>query len=57
MNSVASGMALWTQYERALVAHVESATAEEAGLMAAFELGRTRLADGYSLLDLLRQPV
>jgi signal transduction histidine kinase len=45
-------MPLWTQYERALVAYVES-TAEEAGLMAAFELGRTTLAEGDGLLDLL----
>jgi signal transduction histidine kinase len=45
-------MALWTQYERALVAYAESA-GEETGLMAALELGRTTLADGHSLLDLL----
>jgi hypothetical protein len=53
MNSAAAGMTLWTQYERALVAYVES-TAEETGLMAAFELGRTTLADGHTCLSCWR---
>jgi signal transduction histidine kinase len=45
-------MTLWAQYEHALIAYAGSA-AEEAGLMGAFELGRTTLAQGHSLLDLL----
>jgi signal transduction histidine kinase len=52
MSSASSGTALWTQYERALAAYAVQA-ADEAGLMAAFELGRATLADGHSLLDLL----
>jgi signal transduction histidine kinase/CheY-like chemotaxis protein len=45
-------MTLWTQYERALAAYAGS-PADEAGLIGAFELGRTTLAQGHSLLDLL----
>jgi hypothetical protein len=55
MNPAASSTALWTRYERALVDYAES-TAEEAGLMGAFELGRATLAvrGPYKQADLAR---
>jgi PAS domain S-box-containing protein len=48
----ADSMALRTRYQRALTAYAESESGETE-LMAAFELGRTMLAEEHSLLDLL----
>jgi C4-dicarboxylate-specific signal transduction histidine kinase len=51
-TTTAEAMTPPMRYQRALGAYIES-DAGETGLMAAFELGRTMLAEEHSLLDLL----